>query len=225
MLKKLKRFLIKFVIYFFVISISWVFLYKYVPVPFTTTMLAVGKPFTYEYDWEPIENMSPHALLAVIAAEDQKFFEHKGFDIAAIKKAVEVNQKGKKLRGASTISQQVAKNVFLWQKRSYVRKGLEVYFTFLIELIWSKDRILEVYLNIAQTGPTLFGFEEASQRYFKKSAKILSPSEAARIASILPNPTKWSASKPGPYVQKRTSRLVRQMNQLGGKSFLDKNLK
>lgn len=225
MFKKLKRFLIKSPIYFFVISITWVVLHKYIPVPATATMLVVGKPFSYKFDWEPLENMSPNVLLAVIAAEDQKFFEHHGFDLEAIKKAVIVNQSGKKLRGGSTISQQVAKNVFLWQGRSYLRKGLEAYFTFLIELIWSKERILEVYVNVAQTGPTLFGFEEAAESYYKKSAKILSQQEAARIASILPSPAKWSATKPGSYVQKRTRNLVKQMNQLGGKGFLDKNLK
>jgi monofunctional biosynthetic peptidoglycan transglycosylase len=131
------------------------------------------------------------------------------------------NLKGKKLRGASTLSQQVAKNVFLWQSRSYVRKVLEVYFTVLIELIWGKERILEVYLNVAEMGSMTFGVEEASNRYFNTSAKNLTRQQAARIASVLPSPIKWSAAKPGPYVNRRTANIARQMRALGGVAYIN----
>lgn len=197
------------------------------PIPFTLTML--GSLFSTEskynrmYDWEPLENISYEMALAAVAAEDQLFFEHHGFDFASMKKAFEGNKQGKKVRGGSTISQQVAKNVFLWQKQSYVRKAIEAYFTVLIELIWGKERILEVYINVAEMGPRTFGVEAASQNFFNKPAKKLSRQEAARLASVLPSPKKWSAKNPGPYVLRRTSKISRQMEALGGKSILYNN--
>jgi monofunctional biosynthetic peptidoglycan transglycosylase len=157
----------------------------------------------------------------VVAAEDQLFPDHNGFDFEAMGNAFSKNLKGKKLRGASTLSQQVAKNVFLWQSRSYVRKVLEVYFTVLIELIWGKERILEVYLNVAEMGSMTFGIEEASTRYFNTSAKNLTRQQAARIASVLPSPIKWSAAKPGPYVNRRTANIARQMRALGGVAYIN----
>lgn len=224
---RLKRTLIRFIIFFFASSIGAVILFKFVPIPFTFTMLsrkieaiAVGENSKIYYDWTPYDKISKEAPLAVVAAEDQLFPEHYGFDFKSMNTAFNRNLKGKKIRGASTISQQVAKNVFLWQTRSYIRKAIEVYFTVLIELIWGKQRILEVYLNIAETGDMTFGVEEASKRYFGKSAINLSREQSARIASVLPNPRKWSIAKPGPYVVRRTGQIARQMRALGGPAYL-----
>ena len=158
-----------------------------------------------------------------MASEDQQFPVHWGFDFDEIQDAIKENKTRKRPRGASTISQQVAKNVFLWNGRSYIRKGLEVYFTVLIELIWGKKRILEVYLNVAETGPLTFGVEAASQRYYGHTAKLLSRDEAARIAAVLPNPIKFSIQNPSGYVLRRTRQISRQMRALGGQKYL-KNL-
>ena len=159
--------------------------------------------------------MSESAKLAVIASEDQLFPDHNGFDWKSITKAIEYNQrKPGRVRGGSTISQQTAKNVFLWQGRSWVRKGLETYFTFMIEKIWGKRRILEVYLNVAEMGPGIFGIEKASQVYFGKSAKDLSQKQAASIAAILPNPKKYSVKPMSSYVAARSKKIVQQMNFL-----------
>jgi monofunctional biosynthetic peptidoglycan transglycosylase len=182
--------------------------------------IADGKDSEIYYDWTPYNKISREAPLAVVAAEDQLFPEHYGFDFKSMGNAFQRNMKGKKIRGASTISQQVAKNVFLWQTRSYIRKAIEVYFTALIELIWGKQRILEVYLNVAEMGSMTFGVEEASKRYFGKSANDLNREQAARIAAVLPSPIKWSISKPGPYVVRRTGQIARQMRALGGPAYL-----
>ena len=154
--------------------------------------------------------------LAAMAAEDQKFEDHFGFDMEAIKKAEEYNakHKGKKVHGASTISQQTAKNVFLFPSRSWIRKGFEVYFTFLIEIFWSKERIMEVYLNVIETGDGIYGAEAAAQEYFQKPAKKLSVREAALIAAILPNPRKWSPVHPSPFVQRKSQRIIQFMSDL-----------
>ncbi|MFN3848275.1 MAG: monofunctional biosynthetic peptidoglycan transglycosylase [Spirosomataceae bacterium] len=224
---RIKYWLLKITIYFFIISISLVIIYKWVPIPVTSTMIARkmeaiadGKDSEIHYDWVSYDEMSKEAGLAVVAAEDQLFPTHWGFDFEAMGNAFSRNLKGKKIRGASTISQQVAKNVFLWQSRNYVRKALEVYFTFLIELIWGKERILEVYLNVAEMGNMTFGVEEASKRYYGKSAKNLARTEAARIAAVLPSPRKWSIAKPGPYVNRRTLQITRQMRALGGVKYI-----
>lgn len=161
--------------------------------------------------------MSPHIKLAVIASEDQLFADHNGFDWKSIEKAMAYNKrKPNRVRGASTISQQVAKNVFLWQGRSWLRKGLEVYFTFLIETMWSKERILELYLNISEMGPGIFGAEAAARQYFKKSAADLSRAESAMIAACLPNPKKYTVKPMSRYVSLRYPYILRQMNQLTG---------
>ncbi len=167
------------------------------------------------HEWVSIEAVSPHLQLAVIASEDQDFVKHNGFDYKAIKEAIEENQQGKRLRGASTISQQTAKNVFLWPGRSWLRKGLEVYFTFLIEVFWSKERILEVYLNSIEMGRGIYGAEVASQSWFGKSAADLLPSEAAAIAAILPNPREYSANPASSYIEQRKSWIIRQMKNYG----------
>jgi monofunctional biosynthetic peptidoglycan transglycosylase len=178
-----------------------------------------GHAYRPDYRWVRWDRMSPQAALAVIAAEDQNFATHHGFDFDSIQKALDAHDRGQRLRGASTISQQVAKNVFLWSGRSFVRKGLEAYFTALIELTWSKRRILEVYLNIVELGDGVFGVEAASQRYFHKPAARLGPEEAALLAAVLPNPLRLKASRPSAYVEERRAWIVQQMGQLGGSAY------
>jgi monofunctional biosynthetic peptidoglycan transglycosylase len=168
----------------------------------------------------PWEEISPQAALAVVAAEDQRFFDHQGFDLSAIRDVLRGSRSGERMRGASTITQQVAKNLFLWSDRSFLRKGLEAGLTVFIELLWPKRRILEVYLNVAQLGPGTFGFEAASQRYFRKSAAALTPSEAALLAAVLPNPERLRAERPSAYVRQRQAWVLRQMRLLGGTALL-----
>ena len=218
---------IKFILYGFGVSVVTIILLKFVPVWVTPTMidrkftaLFNGKDSEIHSDWESYDNISKEAALAVVAAEDQLFPDHNGFDFDAMYEAFRHNLKGKRIKGASTISQQVAKNVFLWQGRSYVRKVLEVYFTFMIELIWGKERILEVYLNVAETGKMTFGVEAASLRFYGHEAKSLSRTEAARIAAVLPSPNRFSIANPSNYVQRRTNFVVRQMRGLGGQRYL-----
>ncbi len=174
-----------------------------------------GSKINIYHDWESLENISKNLQLAVVCSEDQNFLTHNGFDLKAIEKAFENNKKGRRIKGGSTISQQTAKNVFLWPERSWLRKGLEVYFTFLIEHIWGKERIMEVYLNSIEMGKDVYGAEAASQYWFKKSASILSASEAAAIASILPNPRKYKARPASSYIQGRVNWIVRQMGYFG----------
>lgn len=175
---------------------------RWLPPP-TSAFMLQSPVEPVDYVWVPAARHPQTLRDAVVAAEDQKFFTHHGFDFEAIAKALEHNEKSKKKRGASTITQQVAKNLFLWPSRSYLRKGLEVTFTVLIELAWPKDRILEVYLNIAEFGPGVYGVEAAARKFFDRSAQELSPTQAARLAAVLPNPRKWRADRPGPYVQAR----------------------
>src|SRR5690606_3150412 len=157
-----------------------------------------------------------------IASEDQRFAQHHGFDLEAIRDAAERNARGGRLRGASTISQQTAKNLFLWGGRSWVRKGLEAWYTLLIEALWPKQRILEVYVNIAEFGDGVYGAQAASQRFFGKDASALTAAEAARLAAVLPSPRRYSAANPGPYVQRRTGQIQRQMRQIGGSGYLER---
>jgi monofunctional biosynthetic peptidoglycan transglycosylase len=178
--------------------------------------LLAWKTYRIDYRWVPWSRISRQAGLAVIASEDQNFPTHHGFDVESIQKAIDAADKGRRLRGASTISQQVAKNVFLWSGRSFVRKGLEAYFTVLIELTWSKRRILEVYLNIVELGDGVFGVEAASQRFFRKPAARLSPGEAALLAAVLPNPLRLHVNRPSAYVEERRAWILQQMDQLGG---------
>lgn len=218
MLKNIFRFIKKLILWFFALSVVSVIVFRFVPVPVTPLMLSraiENKSMQWKHQWVPIEKISPNLQLAVVASEDQNFLKHNGFDFKAIEKAIEHNKKGKKIRGASTISQQVAKNVFLWQGRSWVRKGLEVYFTFLIELFWSKERIMEVYLNSIEMGNGIYGAEAASQYWYKKPAKNLSQREAAGIAAILPNPRRFKASNSSDYIERRKNHIVRQMGYIG----------
>ncbi|HRV54138.1 MAG TPA: monofunctional biosynthetic peptidoglycan transglycosylase [Mangrovimonas sp.] len=222
MLKKFFRFLFKTVLWFVVVSIALVVLFRWVPVP-ATPLMAIryfeqkkeDKNRVFKHDWVPLEKISKNLQLAVICSEDQNFVTHNGFDMKAIEKAMEHNKKGKKVRGASTISQQTAKNVFLWPQRSWFRKGLETYFTFLIELIWPKERIMEVYLNSIEMGNGIYGAEAASQYWFKKSASKLLPSEAAAIAAILPKPLSYKAKPPTSYIQFRIAWILKQMGYYG----------
>lgn len=219
---KIFRFLFKAMLWFFAISIFFVVLFKFVPVPFTPLMAIRfvenkmdGKEVIFSHDWEPLENISPNLQKAVIASEDGYFLKHNGFDFVAIQKAMKSNEKGRKLKGGSTISQQTAKNVFLWQGRSYLRKGLEAYFTVLIEFIWGKERIMEVYLNSIEMGNGVYGAQAAARHWFSKDASNLSAHEAAGIAAILPNPRKFKASNSSSYINKRKNKIVRVMRYIG----------
>jgi monofunctional biosynthetic peptidoglycan transglycosylase len=212
----------------FVSSLLAVLVLRWVP-PLTSGLmlerridaLAAGRSSSINYRWVRWDRIAKHAGVAVIAAEDQNFPTHHGFDFESLQKAVDAHEKGKRLRGASTISQQVAKNVFLWSGRSFVRKGLEAYFTVLVELMWPKRRILEVYLNVAEMGSGVFGVEAASQRFFRKPAAKLTPSEAALLAAVLPNPFRLRVDRPSAYVEERRAWILLQMAQLGGTALVD----
>jgi monofunctional biosynthetic peptidoglycan transglycosylase len=177
--------------------------------------------YVYRHTWVDLDRISPNLPLAVVASEDQKFPDHWGFDVSAIEKAYALNQHSHRVHGASTISQQVAKNLFLWSGRSYFRKGLEAYFTILIEALWPKRRILEVYLNIAEFGYGTYGAEAAAERYFRKPASRLSRDDAAVLAAVLPNPERYSAAAPSRYVQQRREWILSQMQALGGPEMLE----
>ena len=172
------------------------------------------------YDWRDLEAIAPSLPLSVIAAEDQNFATHPGFDLAAIEKALDHNAKGKRLRGGSTLSQQVAKNLFLWQGRSWLRKGLEAWYTLLIEAMWPKRRILEIHVNVAEFGDGIYGAQAAARSYWRKDASRLAAGESARLAAVLPAPRRYSAARPGPYVQKRAAWIQRQVRQIGGQDYL-----
>ena len=218
-----------------VLAVFWgggIALFSVMPVPFSAVMVErqlsawLSGDFGYvaHSDWVSMDEISPWMGLAVIAAEDQKFPEHWGFDVSAIEKALAHNERNEnRIRGASTLSQQTAKNLFLWDGRSWVRKGYEAGLTLGMETVWSKKRILTVYLNIAEFGDGVFGVEAAAQRYFHKPASRLSLSEAALLAAVLPNPLRFKANAPSGYVRSRQAWIMRQMRQLGGESFMREN--
>lgn len=211
------KFLRKLILFLFVGHLLYIVALKWINPPITITQIVqIQEQKRFNRDYISGEEMGRYIKLAVIGSEDQKFPTHNGFDMDGIQKAFESNQQGKKLRGGSTISQQVAKNVFLWQGRSYVRKGLEAYFTFMIEKIWGKERILEMYLNVSEMGIGVFGIEAASQYYFNKSAKDLTKNEAARIAAALPNPRKYNVNPPSSYISSRARHIERQMRNIQG---------
>jgi monofunctional biosynthetic peptidoglycan transglycosylase len=220
--RKLKKILLVLIIF----QLVYIVVLKWINPPITFTQLSDWvSGYGLKRDYVDFEDMSPSIRLAVMASEDQLFPDHNGFDIASIKKALSNNKKkNKRIRGASTISQQVAKNVFLWQGRSWFRKGLEVYFTFMIELFWSKQRILEMYLNVAEMGKGIYGVEAAAQSYFRKSAKKLTRTEAAMIAACLPNPKKYTVRPPSRYINRRYPWILTQMNNLEGDEDVDKLL-
>lgn len=218
-----------------VLAVFWgggIALFSVMPVPFSAVMVErqlgawLSGDFGYvaHSDWVSMDEISPWMGLAVIAAEDQKFPDHWGFDVSAIEKALAHNERNEnRIRGASTLSQQTAKNLFLWDGRSWVRKGLEAGLTLGMETVWSKKRILTVYLNVAEFGDGIFGVEAAAQRYFNKPASRLSMSEAALLAAVLPNPLRFKANAPSGYVRSRQAWIMRQMPQLGGESFMREN--
>ena len=199
------RFIAQAILWFVGLSLAAVILFAFVPVPITATMWMDENGAAR--DWEPIEEIDPNLVAAVIAAEDAKFCSHSGFDTEAIREAYEENQKGGRIRGGSTISQQTAKNVFLWQDGGYTRKALEAWFTFWIENVWGKRRIMEVYLNVAETGIGTYGAVEGAKRYFGKSAARLTPSEAARMAVALPQPKKRSVKNPAGWLASHGRRV------------------
>jgi monofunctional biosynthetic peptidoglycan transglycosylase len=223
MLKRILRIAGKALLWFFGLSIATVIVYRFVPPPVTPLMLIrcveqardSGREVRLRKDWTRLSAMSASLPLAIITAEDQKFNSHFGFDVEAIEKARKYNARhqGRRVKGASTISQQTAKNVFLWPSRSWVRKGFEVYFTFLIEVFWSKRRILEVYLNVVETGDGLYGMEAAAQHYFGKPAEKISNAEAALIAACLPGPLRWSPARPTAYIKKKQQWILRRMHR------------
>lgn len=178
--------------------------------------------FSIAYQWRDLERISPSLPVALVAAEDQRFAEHFGFDLDAIEKAERANARGRKLRGGSTISQQLAKNLFLWGGRSYVRKGIEAWYTLLIEAMWPKQRIIEVYANVVEFGDGVYGAQAASRRYFHKDASRLTASESARLAAVLPAPKRYSVARPGPYVSRRARAIERQMRMIGGRNYLER---
>ena len=211
----------------FAAQLFYITILKWVDPPITITQLSNWMSgYGLKRDYVDIKNMSPNIRLAVIASEDQLFPDHNGFDLTSIKQALlEKNKKRKHVRGASTISQQVAKNVFLWQGRSWIRKGLEAYTTFMIELIWGKKRILEMYLNVSEMGKGIFGIEAASRSYFNKPAKKLTRAEAAMIAACFPNPKKIRVNPPSPYVNQRYPQILAQMDNLEPDEDIQKLIK
>ncbi|MDE5205283.1 monofunctional biosynthetic peptidoglycan transglycosylase [Citrobacter amalonaticus] len=228
----LRRVILRVVI---ILAVFWgggIALFSVVPVPFSAVMaerqigawLQGDFGYVAHSDWVSMDEISPWMGLAVIAAEDQTFPDHWGFDVAAIEKALSHNERHEsRIRGASTLSQQTVKNLFLWDGRSWLRKGLEAGLTVGVETVWSKKRILTVYLNIAEFGDGVFGVEAAAQRYFNKPASRLTQSEAALLAAVLPNPLRFKAAAPSGYVRSRQAWILRQMRQLGGESFMTRH--
>ena len=237
--RRLLRWLLALPLLFALASILQVLVLRFVDPPFSAFMLArqlqaVGEGdwnFRVAYDWRDLDAISASLPVALVAAEDQNFGVHHGFDFKAIEKARAHNERMiaraekrnapvKRLRGASTISQQLAKNLFLWSGRSWLRKGIEAWYTVLLETLWPKYRILEVYANVAEFGDGVYGAQAAARSFFRKDAIRLTPAESARLAAVLPNPRRYSAARPGPYVQRRSNNIQRQMRHLGGSAWL-----
>lgn len=228
----LKRLLLRVLLVLVAFWGGGILLFSFLPVPFSAVMVErqlsawLTGDFSYvaHSDWVSMDEISPRMALAVVAAEDQRFPDHWGLDVEAIEKALSHNEKHEnRIRGASTLSQQTVKNLFLWDGKSWLRKGLEAGLTVTTEAVWTKRRILTVYLNIAEFGDGIFGVEEASQRYFHKPASRLTMSEAALLAAVLPNPIRYKAAAPSGYVRNRQAWIMRQMQQLGGEGFLQSN--
>jgi monofunctional biosynthetic peptidoglycan transglycosylase len=224
--KKIKKIILWIISIYFILTILWAFFYRFINPPFTPLMVVryvqddkPGK--VLQKNWKDIDYISKNAVLAVIAAEDQSFFSHWGFDFNEINKAVLAYEKRGGFRGASTISQQTAKNVFLLPVRSWLRKGFESYFTILIELLWGKKRIIEVYLNVAELGEGIYGVEAASNHYFGKPSGALTMKESAFLASLLPNPRLYYKKEYSDYRKQRIGWILKQMKNLGGVEFLE----
>lgn len=223
-LRKILGIIWRLLLGFVILSVVSTIIFRWVPVPITPLMVIRsieqkmdGKKMKMEHDWVPLEEISPKLQLAVVCSEDQNYLKHFGFDWGAIEKAMKENEEGKRMRGASTITQQTAKNVFLWPGRSYIRKAFEVWFTVLIEIFWSKERIMEVYLNSIEMGDGVYGAEAAAQHWYKKKAIKLTKDDAAGIAAVLPNPRKYKANPPTNYITKRKVWIKQQMNYWGNK--------
>jgi monofunctional glycosyltransferase len=221
--RRILRFVLKGLFAMLLASIALVVIFRLVTPPFSALMIErhatawwAGKKYSAQYEWMPFDRIAPAAGLAVIASEDQNFPRHHGFDVQAIEKALDHNEESNRTRGASTITQQTAKNLFLWPGRNWVRKGIEAYFTVLLEGFWSKRRILETYLNIVEFGDGIYGVEAASQQYFHKPASRLTPEEAALLAAALPDPHRLKPYAPSPYLRERQQWILQQMDQLGG---------
>ena len=212
-----------------VLSVVQVLALRFIDPPFSAFMairqfeaLRAGDTgFRIAYDWRDLEHIAPSLPLSAVAAEDQRFARHRGFDLDAIERALEHNARGRTVRGGSTISQQVAKNLFLWGGRSWARKGLEAWYTVLIETFWPKRRILEVYVNVAEFGDGIYGAQAAARRYWNRDAADLRPEESARLAAVLPSPRRYDARHPGPYVRRRAQWIQRNVRNLGGEAWLE----
>ena len=227
MLRTLFRRLLRVALWFIALSAALVLVLRWVPPPGSMLMVERkieswidGKPIDLQRDWRPWKELPDDLKMAVIAGEDQHFAEHWGFDFTAIRQAFDHNEAGGSLRGASTISQQTAKNLFLWSSRSWVRKGFETWFTILLEALWPKQRILEVYLNSVEWGDGIFGAEAAARHYFGVDADALSERQASLLAAVLPNPREWNPSRPSAYVAERAAWIRQQERQLGGSEYL-----
>jgi monofunctional biosynthetic peptidoglycan transglycosylase len=233
-MKRLRRillFLLIIALGFGTLSVAITILFRFVAPPVSALMierrfdsLREGRQYTAHYQWIDFDRIAPTMAAAVIAAEDQNFSSHHGFDWDAIQRAIDYDENGTRVRGASTLTQQTAKNMFLWPKRNWLRKGFEAYFTVLLESCWGKRRILETYLNIVEFGDGIYGVEAASQRFFHKSSSRLTPEDAALLAAVLPNPHRLRANAPSNYVRERQQWILRQMRQLGGVSFVQREL-
>lgn len=230
MIRAIGRILWKTAFWFFVLSIGSVLVFRWMPVLVTPLMVIRWVEYMGDaeakaqirYDWVPMEEISESMQRAVMASEDQKFLDHNGFDWEAMERAWEGNKKGKNVKGASTITQQTVKNVFLWPSRTYLRKGLEAYFTFLVELIWTKERILEVYLNVVEVGKGQYGVSVAASDFFKTSPGKLGQRQSALIAAILPSPRRWNPARPTPYLVGRQAWIMGQMRNLPALPWLEK---
>lgn len=224
--KQISRILTKIFLWFLMVTVLWVLVYRFVNPPITLLMIIrniersnEGKKSKMMKEWVDFEDISDNMKRAAVSAEDQLFLKHIGFDLKAIEKAFETNKKGKKIKGGSTISQQTAKNVFLWPGRSWIRKGFEAYFTLLIEIFWSKERILEVYLNVIEMGDGVYGAEAAAQEYYNKSCRKMTRAQAALIAACFPNPRRWTPKKATTYIRHRQYLIMRNMRRLGPLDF------
>ena len=224
---RVRSWVFRLVLAFLIVTVVPVVVLRFIR-PLVTTLMVERRvaswfgtaKYSANYHWVSFDNIAPAMSAAVIASEDQNFAQHYGFDWKAIQKAMDHNERSERTKGASTLTQQTAKNLFLWSRRSWVRKGFEAYFTLLLETCWSKRRILETYLNIVEFGDGIFGVEAAAQHYFGKPAARLNSSEAALLAAILPNPRRYSVKSPGPYVRDRQQWILQQMEQLGGTSMV-----
>lgn len=224
-MKTIVRKTAKWILILLLLSLLPVILLRWVPVPGSMLMVerwlqSGDQPFELQHSWTPYKQISDGLKMAVIAAEDQRFAEHHGFDVEAIRAAMRHNERGGSLRGASTLSQQVAKNLFLWSGRSWPRKGLEAWFTLAIEILWPKQRILEVYLNIVEWDEGVFGAHAAANHHFGVAPGVLSDQQAAQLAAVLPNPRRWSAANPPPHALQRSQWIRQQSRQLGGAHYL-----